>query len=246
MRTPIVALLAGMLALGVGVVARWPARSVTPVLPDGIACSRLGGTIWRGHCTGLSARGRVLGQVRWQLRPASLLLGRLTARVQLDTDGGVIVADLTARPGGRIDAAAVRADLDLRRARLPGVPPDLAGRVVADLPALGWSGGALTHVAGRVELNDLARGDAPPMRLGGFEVIFDPPAPGKPPTARVQDLGGPVWLRATLAWLPPGGYLLEGEVQARADASDGLRRELERLGPADGQGRRRFAQEANF
>jgi general secretion pathway protein N len=246
MRAPAVALLAGLLALGVGVVARWPARSLAPILPDGIACARLGGTVWHGHCTDLAAGGRVLGHARWQLRPASLLMGRLSTRVQLDTAGGVIAGDVTAQLGGRIDAGAVRADLDLRRAQLPGVPPDLAGRVVAELPALGWSGGTLTRVAGRVELIELARGDGNPMRLGGFELIFDPPAEGKPPSARVQDLGGPLWLRATLAWLPPAGYVLEGAVQARADASDGLRRELERLGPADGQGRRRFSQEVGF
>jgi general secretion pathway protein N len=246
MRAPLLALLAGALAFGAGVVARWPARAVAPVLPDGIACSQLGGTLWSGHCTGLSAGGHVLGNLRWRLRPASLLRGRLSASVQFDTAGGRVAGDVSAYPGGRLEAGAVAADLDLRRAQLPGVPPDLHGRVVAELPSIGWSRGALTRMTGRIEAADLVRGDRNPMRLGGFEMILDPPAEGRPPSARVQDLGGPLWVRATLAWVPPAGYLLEGEVQARAGASEALQRELERLGPADGQGRRRFAQEASF
>ncbi len=246
MRAPALALLAGVMAFGAGLISHWPARSLAPILPEGIACGRLGGTIWTGHCAGLSAGGRTLGNARWRLRPAALLLGRMSVIVQLDSAGGPLAGELTARVGGRVEARRVIANLDLRRAQMPGLPADLGGRIAADLPSITWSGRGLEHVTGRVEARDLTRGDTDVLRLGSFELAFDPAAPGKPPIARVQDLGGPLWLRATLAWVPPAGYLLEGEVQARADASESLRRELERLGPADPQGRRRFAQEASY
>lgn len=246
MRPAIVVLLAGALALVAGAAWRWPARALAPLLPPGVACERVGGTVWRGHCAGLSTGSGPLGTLRWQLRPGSLLLGRLSARLQLDTPGGRISGDLTAHLGGRLEGGPVSADLDLRRARLPGIPADLGGRIVAELPALGWAGGTLQTLTGRVEATALVRGDAAPLRLGSYELVFDPPAAGRAPGARVQDLGGPLWVRARLAWVPPAGYLLEGEVQARDEASEVLRRELERLGPPDAQGRRRFAQEASF
>jgi hypothetical protein len=246
MRPAAVVLLAGTLALVAGAAWRWPARALAPLLPPGLACERLGGTVWSGYCTGLSTGGGPLGTLQWQLRPGALLLGRLSARLQLDTPGGRISADLAVRLGGRLEAGPVSADLDLRRARLPGVPSDLGGRVVADLPALGWADGTLHTLTGRVEATGLVRGDAAPLRLGSYELVFEPPAAGGSPAARVQDLGGPLWVRARLAWVPPAGYLLEGEVQARDEASAALRRELERLGPPDAQGRRRFAQEASL
>jgi general secretion pathway protein N len=246
MRPATLVLLAGALALVAGAAWRWPARALVPLLPAGVACERVGGTLWNGHCAGLSTGGRPLGTARWQLQPGPLLLGRLSTRLQFDTPGGRISGGLTVHLGGWLEAGPVSADLDLRRAQLPGLPADLGGRVVAELPSLAWSGGTLSELTGRIEATGLVRGDAAPLRLGSYELVFEPPAAGRPPTARVQDLGGPLWVRATLAWVPPAGYLLEGQVQARDEASEPLRRELERLGPADAQGRRRFAQEASL
>lgn len=237
--------LAATAAALAGAVWHWPARSLQPLLPDRITCARVGGTLWNGHCAGLAVDGRTLGNLQWLLRPSRLLQARLAARVRLVGPAGEVGGEIAKRVGGSVEATGVAADFDLQRAALPGLPADLGGRLVADLPSLRLAGGTLA-ASGRVELTALVRGTQPGLQLGGYELVLEPPQAGSPPAARVQDLGGPLWVRARLTWMPPAGYLLQGEVQARASASAALRRELERLGPADPQGRHSFAQEASL
>jgi hypothetical protein len=85
------------------------------------------------------------------------------------------------------------------------------------------------------------------LRIGSYEIVFDAaPSGSDARTGRIKDLGGPLEVTGSLQFTRPPGYLLQGLVRSRPEASPTLQRQLEALGPADAEGRRTFAQEATF
>ena len=166
-------LLAGFLSFGVTLLVGWPARSLQSLLPAGVACSALTGTVWRGHCAQLTVQGLRFGSVDWQLHPSRLLLGSLSATLRLDQPGLMLAAKIAIGLTGKVEAR----DLDLRLALgalpLAAVPADLRGRVVAHFDAVDWRDGGVIALAGRVEASELTRGDREPLRIGSYEIVFD-------------------------------------------------------------------------
>jgi hypothetical protein len=54
-------------------------------------------------------------------------------------------------------------------------------------------------------------------------------------------LGGPLAVAGTLRMTPEPGFVLEGTVASRANATPELARQLQMLGAPDAQGRRSFS-----
>ena len=240
-------LLAGFLSFGVTLLVAWPARSLQSLLPAGVACSALTGTVWRGHCAQLTVQGLRFGSVDWQLHPSRLLLGSLSATLRLDQPGLMLAAKIAIGLTGKVEARDLDLRLTLGALPLAAVPADLRGRVVAHFDAVDWRDGGVIALAGRVEASELTRGDREPLRIGSYEIVFDAaPSGSDARTGRIKDLGGPLEVTGSLQFTRPPGYLLQGLVRSRPEASPTLQRQLEVLGPADAEGRRTFAQEATF
>jgi hypothetical protein len=62
----------------------------------------------------------------------------------------------------------------------------------------------------------------------------------------LTDLGGPLAVRGTLRLTNQPGYVLEGQVAARADAAPELVSNLQFLGTPDASGRRPFSIAGTF
>jgi hypothetical protein len=227
---------------------RLPLRWLQAALPEGVRCNEPAGTVWQGACASVEWQGQPRGALSWSLQPWRLVTGQLAAQLRLAGAGTSISGDLGAGFDGSISGRAVRADVTLGATPLPGVPANIRGRVHAELERVDYGGKGFTALLGKVEVHGFEQiGAAGPLRLGNHEIVFDAPADSAGRIhGRIRDLGGPLSVEATLTLTPGPGYLLEGNVAARADAAPELAQQITYLGRPDAAGRRPFAQEATF
>ena len=249
MSTPRSLVALAVLAFLLAFVARLPARWLPKLLPSGIVCIEPSGTFWDGACANFEAGGFRAGAIRWTLQPLRLLTGRLAARVRVSQPLATVEGVVALTPGGAVEARNLRGSLGLAPGGLlPGIPPDLEGRVALDLAELTLHDRVVGALAGRVEIQDLRQRTSEGMvALGGYELKFagDAAADGKL-TGQLRDTGGPLDVAGTLTLTPAPGYLLSGTVATRPEASPTLVRQIAFLGSPDAAGRRSFAQEASF
>lgn len=241
--------LGAALAFAAILLARLPAAWILPAPLSG-RCAALDGTLWSGTCSGVTLGSTTLGDLGWELRPLELFLGRVAAHVSLGEGPVHGAADVALGFGGKLLARNVRVEMPLDPALAPGVPASLRGDLHVQLARLEYARGALTGIAGRIELRDLidrSHGDLP---LGAYVVEFpDGPAGATAagaPVGQLHDLGGPLALEGTLRLTQPPGVELAGTVAPRAGARPELLDGLRALGPADAAGRRPFSLAATF
>jgi general secretion pathway protein N len=242
-RRPLWIALLAAAAFAVIVLTRLPASWVFPH-PPGVACASIDGTVWSGSCSGLTAQGAALGDLAWDLRPASLLTGALAAHVVLEHGPVSARADLALGLGGSLTLRNVRADLPLDPAVIPRAPRALRGTVHTELELLRIAHGAVTELKGRIEAHDLIQSTGRVTPLGSYAVVF--PGGSGEPAGSVQDLGGPLAVQGTLRLTSAPGYELEGEVAARPGATPELVSSLQFLGTPDALGRRPFSMAGTF
>jgi general secretion pathway protein N len=116
----------------------------------GLAAPAFSGSVWSGRATGLTWRCVALGDLQWQISPASLLRGRIAGDVQLSRPDGSASSHATAAFGGHLRFEATKVDLPVEvLSALPiGVPKGWRGRVIADLDELVLADGWPTALSG--------------------------------------------------------------------------------------------------
>ncbi len=225
-------------AFAVILLSRLPASWVVP--RSGIvACTTPDGSVWSGSCSGLSVERFALGDLSWDVAPLKLLAGTLAAHVVLAHGPVTGSADVAYGIGGSVSLRNLVADLKLDPRELPHVPPQLRGSVHTDLSLLRLEHGRLTELEGRIEAHDLTQRTGHVTPLGSYALTF--PGGGPEPLGTLTDLGGPLAVQGTLRLTSQPGYVLEGQVAARADAAPELVSDLQFLGSPDASGRRPFS-----
>lgn len=239
-----------LLAFVLVFVARLPARWLPKLLPQGVVCIEPAGTVWNGACANFEAAGFRAGALAWSLRPARLLTGRVAAQLRISQPLAHLEGEFAWSPfGGALEARDLRGELTLAPGGLlPGIPPDLGGRVTLALQELALRERAVRALRGTLDVHDLQqRTGEGPMALGSYQLGFDgETAADGVVTGRLRDTGGPLDVAGTLSLTPAPGYLLQGTVATRPSASPLLQRQIAFLGSPDAAGRRSFAQEATF
>lgn len=229
-------------AFAVILVSRLPASWVVP--RSGIlACTSPDGTLWSGSCSGLSVDRMPFGDLSWSVAPLRLLTGTLAAHV---VARGPVTgsADVAYGIGGSVSLRNVVTDFRLDPRQIPHLPPQLRGSVHTDLALVRLEHGRIAELKGRIEAHDLSQRTGHVTPLGNYALTF--PGGGTEPVGTLVDLGGPLAVRGTLRLTNQPGYVLEGQVAARADAAPELVGNLQFLGSPDTEGRRPFSIAGTF
>jgi Type II secretion system (T2SS), protein N len=224
-------------------IVRFPARWISPLLPQGMHCEQLDGSAWHGRCAGLTAGGSPMGDLAWDLHPLQLLLARLDLQLDLAQPGGYLRGDVALGFGSALRGRDVTLDLPLTSALVSSLPAGAHARLQGRLSRIEWTGKYFSAVQGELDLQDLvgSRGQA----FGNYQATFGPDATD-PPSGVVHDMGGPLALDATLQLTHDPGYLLQGQVAARPAAAPEFADQLKYLGSADASGRRPFSLAGTF
>ncbi len=231
-------------------IARFPAHWAAPALPESVSCDVITGSIWTGTCYGLTVRsgqGRPLrlGTLGWSLRPTRLLLGRLSARIELTRASGTVQGMIERELGGALVGRAIQASLPLDPTLFTQLPPNLQGSVRADLAHVRIDDGVVRDLQGRIEVLDLEQRGSQAMPLGSYTLMFPGASDGEP-VGQLRDREGPLSVEGTLRLTAEPGYVIEGKVAPRPGAPTGLTQQLQFLGRPDSEGRRSFSLAGTF
>lgn len=196
-----------------------------------------------GALSGISLNGRLVAQdLRWQLKPLHLLLGR--AAVQLSGGGQIATLDggiATGLGGLRLSDFRFAGGLKSLTAAggYPFVPVD--GRLGGEIEKLVVKGGSLHYAAARLEAKNLAWTLArDPLLLGDFqaEITTAPEAI----TALITSPAGPLEATGTAKLSPDKSYDVDILLKPKPGASEMLLNYMKTLGAPDPQGFYRLRQ----
>jgi len=223
-----------------------PAGAITGLLsdrlPENIRISGVNGTFWNGSLHSVKFNGWQLSDTQWDLNPAGLLLGRLSARVTARIAGSEFTTDATISLSGTITVRDLEAAGPLSPLATQLNLPVTGGRFLVQLSALtikdGWPTSLIGsgRVAG-VPLNIMGGTDGP---MGNYEVEFDAetvPQDGRL-TGVVSDDGGPIEVGGNILLMPPSNYELQLKLKALPGAPADITQAISLAGPAGPDGRR--------
>ncbi len=233
-----------VLAFVVILVARLPASWLSGFLPKDVACADIGGTLWSGSCSGFTVKGEPYGDTSWQLHTSALFRGKLSSHVDIQHPSGTATGEIDVTPGGTLEARSLVADFSIDPSSMTQIPPDLRGRVHAELARLRLEKGAVTAIEGRVDLQGLEKRDSGHPALGDYTLTF----PAKraqsragEPVGDLDSVSGPWRVQATLRLTKEPGYEIEGLIAVGEGAPPEVVESLGYLGEPDAQGRRPFS-----
>lgn len=244
----VLTVVAGLLVFAIILGLNLPASWFAGFLPPQVRCNGLGGTVWHGECLGLQYQGAALGDAYWNLAPGAALTGRLSGDVSVQGNALQLSGELDTNLRGIGEFRNVAANLRMDPALLPFVPREQNGTLVAQLERfeLGRQGSP-TAIKGTIELRDFRQLAPQPMALGSYVVTFDgqPSADGSL-TGKVNDLGGPFIVDATLQLSPSRSYLVQGYIIGRTAQAESLVREITLGAMPDASGRSTFSFEGTY
>jgi general secretion pathway protein N len=238
-------------ALGVGAyvaftVATFPAGvALMWFAPEGVTFAGVGGTLWSGGAASATAGGFAADTLRWRVRPAALLLGRISADVEARIPDGFVAGNVAASAGG-VRFADLRGATSLPA--LAGVLPlgGMRGQASLALETLvledGWPAAAVGELklAGLEATPLIPDGSGALLPLGDYTLTLLP-APEGELEATFVDNGGPLEVQGTLNIDATRSYTIDALVEPRAGAPQSLVEGLKFMTTEpDAEGRRRL------
>lgn len=229
------------------VMATLPLRWLTPLLPTTLECATPTGSVWSGQCVALRFGSNALGTTTWSLRPWELLRGRLSVDLRVQQPGLALRAIVSATATGTLSASDLTGDIQLGYAFIERLAPNLRGQLTLNLSEVVVRNRWVRSLVGDIVVDGLQQTYPQALPLGSYRIQFKAePDPAGRLVGQLQDTGGPLDVRGTLALLAEPGYELAGSVATRADAPPVLAEQIRFLGSPDAAGRRQFAQSETF
>jgi general secretion pathway protein N len=232
-------ILLGLLAFVAFLLITFPAQRAYALLNQQVPALRasgLSGTAWSGQAAVVQFGGRNLERLSWQLKPWSVLFGKLGLRVALNGTAVAGTADVALLPDGAVEVS----DADLR---LPGdelsslvrMPVDLGGQFIVQIENARLQGNRLQTAEGQVQWQRAAVSAPVSQSLGEFSARLSTGDTGV--TAQVKDEGGPLQLDGVALLKPDGIYSFKGHVSVRDPQQKMLLQGVQALGRPGPDGR---------
>lgn len=228
-----------LIALGAGAyvafaLSTFPASvAVRWFAPDTVSLAGVEGTVWRGSAAYGGASGYAVSDVRWQLRPAALVTGRLSLSAEARLGDGFVRTDVTLGRS-RVSFSELRAALDVALLSQM-LPAEASGNASIELESLELIDGWPVRASGTVRVANLVSAPWIPVpgvttfRIGNFVARLST-ADGQV-VALINDEGGPLELEGTARLMPERRYRLEARARPRPEAPDMLVQGLRIMAP---------------
>jgi len=214
-------------------------------IPGNIRIGGVEGTLWNGYIHSLDINGWQLRDTSWNLNPAALLLGRLSAKIVTSVADSEITANASISMSGAISVRDLEAAGPLFPIAAIFNLPIAGGRYQVQLSALDITDAWPTSLVGSGQVTGVPlnfRGDASGP-TGNYAVVFNAetvPEDGQL-SGMLSDDGGPVEIGGNIVLTPPMNYELQAKVKARPGAPAEITQALTFAGPAGPDGRREIS-----
>lgn len=234
----------GVLALLIGVIALFPARTALHWFgPAGLVISGASGTIWSGSAVSAYANGLYITDLSWRMQPLRLFTGELSYAVEGVPGGGFLEADVALGFGGAVEARDVAASVTLSTFQdLIGIR-GLGGQATLRFERLLLKDGAPVAADGYVEVANLLLPDLTVLPIGGYRGDFLTQQDAI--VASIEDTDGDLDIAGSFRLAPDGSYQLIAQLVPKAQATARVREQLRSI-PANERGQHELRLEGQF
>lgn len=237
---------AGLASFLVFLIPSLPAKLLTDLAaPADVRITGVTGSVWHGEARSVAVPGFQFGRTTWIVKPAALMLGRLSATIETEWPGGKAGGNLTLGLTGTIGLSEFDASGSIapiaQQMNLPVSGGQLSISLV-DLEVVdGWPRTFLGDI--RVENVPLTLVGVANGPTGSYQVNFATEEIAEDGTiiGVLKDLDGPLAIDGNLMLSPPNFYEIIGRITARPGAPSDLVQGLALLGPASTDGSREFS-----
>ena len=225
----------GVLTLVIGLLVMFPARvAVHWFVPAEIAIAGIEGTAWTGRAKETSFGGLYLRDVRWSVNATHLLTGKLSYRISATPVSGFFESDISLGFGGVITLSNLTAALPLDLFENVSAIRGLQGSVSFDFERVEIVDNLAVVADGLLQVANLTVPIIARDSLGGFKAEFFTQNNGI--AASIEDTDGVVDLAGSIQVKKDRSFEFIGQVVAKPDTPESVRKQLHYLPPANERG----------
>lgn len=199
------------------------------------------GTLWSGKASAAQLGTKVFQSVSWDVRPLSILLGRLDIGWSFDNGDGKGHGVAALSPSDNVTFKDVTASLPIKELRpwLMRVPVPLEGRVDIELEDVvaDFKTKRVTKANGKLVWKEASIAVGSGIALGSFQMLLS--TEDETIKGMVKDLGGPIQAQATLV-IKGNSIQLSGTAVSRDTLRTDITQGLSFLGRPGPDGRFNF------
>jgi general secretion pathway protein N len=206
-------------------------------LPRNIKVTGISGSAWSGKIHNLNISGVNLGSVSWQMQPAYLLLGAVSADILIVKDQQMIKSWLKLSPSGKVELEETRFKINLSSLQplIYGMPFSYGGMASGYFPVSQFYKNKYVALNGKLSLTNLEMLTPQRQAFGGLELDFRAEKDGMT-TARIKDNGEQLAVSGSLTINKAGLLKLSAKLAAHQKGSQ-LDNVVSFLGPKDAAGK---------
>ncbi len=238
-------LAAGLVTFTIAVVSSFPARVAYQLSsPASVALAGIEGSVWRGSARESSVGGVYLRNLRWQAHPFLLFTGKLVYTIETEPASGFIETRIGVGVGGTVTFKGLTGSVPLAVLAGPTRMSGLDGTATLRFERLEIRDGLPVVADGTVEVSTLVMPLIDRASIGGYRAEFSTGEDGV--VANVEDTDGLFDLAASLAVAADRSYRFLGQVAAKPETPEKLRRQMAMLGLPNDRGQREVRLEGSL
>lgn len=235
----------GFLAALVALVVLFPARVAYKLAsPPHVSMAGFSGTVWNGGAREFSTNGIYFRDIKWRMRPLSLITGKAVFEVSGAAASGILDSVIAVSLGGEVSLRDLTASLPLAVFEKSAGVPGLRGDASLQFERLDLVKGRATALVGSLDVANLVVPMLGRGSLGGYRAEFFTQSNGI--VASVEDTDGVVDLAGSLQINPDKTYVFRGQVVPKASTPESLRQQIKYLPQTDRPGQHELSLEGSY
>jgi hypothetical protein len=220
-------IVAGCIALLVGLVSLFPARVAYQWFPaPTFNLAGISGSVWTGRL--------YLQDLHWRIKPLSLFVGQLRYKIEGSPASGFIDGEVSLNLSGAVTASDLRGSMSLQPfGQLVGIR-GLSGMLNGEFERLVIENGIPTAANGVFEVLNLIAPSIHRASIGGYRAEFFTQDTGV--VASIEDTDGLIDVAGSLQLSVDGTYKFVAQLAPKNNTPANVRQQLQLLGSANDRG----------
>ena len=237
--------LLAVLTVLIALVVTFPARIAYQwISPPHVKLSGIQGTVWSGTAREFSTNGVYLRDLTWRMQPLQLFTGKAQYEISGSPVSGFFESDIALGLGGTLVMTDLSASVPLQMFAAAANVAGLSGTASLQFERLELVSGRATAMDGTLDVANLVVPRLGGASMGGYRAEFFTQNNGI--VASIEDTDGVVDLAGSLQLNPDKSYAFLGQVVAKPNAPESLKRQIRSLPFANDRGQHELRVEGQY